>query len=56
MRFLYITYHRICQVVLYQSVADGTIAIKTEEDDDFGTCKESYSDNEIISGVSFKMK
>lgn len=44
------------QVVLYQSVADGTIAIKTEEDDDFGTCKESYSDNEIISGVSFKMK
>jgi len=44
------------QVVLYQSVADGTIAIKTEEDDDFGTCKDSYTDNEIIAGVSFKMK
>lgn len=44
------------QVVLYQSVADGTIAIKTEDDDDFGTCKETYTDNEIISGVSFKMK
>ena len=46
------------QVILYQSVEDGSIALKADDDgyEDKGCLRESYSDSEILSGVSFKMK
>lgn len=46
------------QVILYQSIEDGTIALKAADElyEDKSSYKESYSDSEIINGVSFKMK
>ena len=48
----------IVQVILYQSVEDGSIALKADEDgyEDNGCSKDFYSDAEITSGVSFKMR
>lgn len=45
-------------VILYQSVEDGSIALKADEDgyEDNGCSKDFYSDAEITSGVSFKMR
>ena len=46
------------QVILYQSIEDGSIALKADDDiyEDKGYYKDFYSDAEILSGVSFKMK
>jgi hypothetical protein len=46
------------QVILYQSVEDGSIALKADDDvyDDKGYYKDSHTDAEILSGVSFKMR
>ena len=50
--------HIFLQVILYQSIEDGSIALKADDDvyDDKGSYKDIYSDEEILSGVSFKMK
>ncbi|XP_063673906.1 amyloid-beta A4 precursor protein-binding family A member 1-like isoform X1 [Bolinopsis microptera] len=46
------------QVILYQSIEDGSIALKADDDihEDKGYYKDFYTDTEILSGVSFKMK
>ena len=48
----------LLQVILYQSIEDGSIALKADDDiyEDKGYYKDFYTDAEILSGVSFKMK
>ena len=45
-------------MILYQSIEDGSIALKADDDiyEDKGYYKDFYTDAEILSGVSFKMK